>query len=250
METDNLGEMYPQIYLFYDYFPTYFIWTSLTACLCLWYLVKRTPFDRRWSLDLYLVLMVTSLVGARFFHVVYEEPTYYFEDWRRIFELWRGGYIFFGGFIVAWSSGVLYWKLRPSRGVSLGSLHDTFAPIVSFGYLFGRFGCFFAGCCYGRFCELPWAFDGRHPTAIYSSLWECGVLLVLLGAEARLKTSPGKLFWLWLGLHSAGRFLIEFYRDDFRGPSFGISISGWISVVFCLVSLWNLKRDRSLKTRN
>lgn len=232
--------MYPLVYFFGHAFPSYFLWTSLTACLCLWILVKRATVDRRWILDLYLVLMVASLVGARLFHVVYEEPTYYFEDWTRIFELWKGGYVFFGGFLGAWACGVLYWKIRPSSEVSLAALHDVFAPVVSFGYMFGRLGCLLAGCCYGRFCELPWSMSGRHPTALYSSLWELGVLMVLLGADDKLKKKPGQLFWLWLGLHSLGRFIIEFYRDDFRGPTLGISISGWISVVLCLISLFFL----------
>lgn len=244
LATDIFEEMYPLVYFFGYSFSTYFLWTSLTACLCLWFLVKRSPYDRRWILDLYLVLMVASLAGARLFHVFYEEPSYYFDDWTRMFELWRGGYVFFGGFGGAWACGVLYWKIRRTHEIPLAALHDVFAPVISFGYLFGRVGCLLAGCCYGRLCELPWSLSGRHPTALYSSLWELGVFMVLLGAEGKLKKTPGHLFWLWLGLHSLGRFLIEFYRDDFRGPTLGVSISGWISVVFCLISIWRLRRVR------
>jgi phosphatidylglycerol---prolipoprotein diacylglyceryl transferase len=242
--------MYPTLSFSGLEFQTYLVWTSLTICLGLVFFLRRMDFDRRVGLDLFMVLTLSSFLGARLFHVFYEEPQYYLENWRRAFEFWNGGYVFFGGFLGAMAGGNLFWHLksRSHKGLpSRAQIHDLFAPIISFTYAFGRLGCFWAGCCYGRWCELPWAQDGRHPTAIYSSICEVGVLLILLRVEKKksLGSTPGRLFWLWLGLHSTGRFFIEFFRDDFRGPDYIFSVSAWISVILGSLALFQLLRQRS-----
>jgi len=33
---------------------------------------------------------------------------------------------------------------------------DIFAPGIVLGQAIGRLGCFAAGCCWGRECDLPW----------------------------------------------------------------------------------------------
>src|SRR5690606_6314306 len=105
------------------------------------------------------------------------------------------------------------------------------APVLAFAYAAGRSACFLAGCCYGRYCDLPWAIDGRHPTQLYAAAWEMGVVFILLGLRpSPFFQNPGRIFYLWMILHGIGRFIMEAFRDDFRGPSLGLSISGWISL--------------------
>lgn len=189
--------------------------------LSLFYLVKRNKlfnFDVKIILDLFLVISLSALFGARLFHVLYEEFAYYEENWLRVFEFWRGGFVFYGGLISAILFGTLFIYFKKQK--DMAKVFDLCAPVISLAYAFGRFGCFFAGCCYGRFCDLPWSIPGRHPTTIYSSIWEFGVWLILYGSEKKLSQNPGKLFALWLTLHSLGRFIVEFYRDDFRGPAY------------------------------
>lgn len=237
--------MFPQIILFGTVWPTYFLWISLTFSLCLWLFLLRTKFAKKGILDLSLILMGSGLFGARLFHVIYEEPAYYWENPLRVFEVWNGGHVFFGGFLTAWLIGNLSWtwiRRSSSQKMSRGQIHDELAPIVSFGAMLGRIGCLLAGCCYGRTCDLPWAIAGRHPTALYSIFWELGVFLILLGSEKKLLTRPGKLFWLWLALHSIGRFFIEFFRDDFRGPQLALSVSGWISCILFIIAILGFRK--------
>jgi len=58
-------------------------------------------------------------------------------------------------------------------------------------------------------------------------------LLLPLAREKRL--IPGSVFLAYLALYSIARFLIEFFRGDDRGWSFGpFSISQWIALALLL----------------
>jgi prolipoprotein diacylglyceryltransferase len=60
------------------------------------------------------------------------------------------------------------------------------------------------------------------------------ILTYLEKTRTRSKSwSKGMLFSVWMIGHGAGRFWQEFYRDDFRGPIFIFSLSGWVSL--CLI---------------
>lgn len=228
--------------------PTFVLVQSLNACIILVWSRRRAVnagFSPSTVLDFVFVCLVAGLAGGRLLHVAWEAPAYYLENLARVFDLLNGGYVYYGGLILGVLAGCALLKRRGET--NLASWFDFSAPLLSFGTAIGRVGCFFAGCCYGRACTLPWAvtvFDERgfwslrHPTQIYELVWELGVLMILLGLEAtelprrpRVLQRSGAVFATWMVLHGAGRFLVEFYRDDFRGPSFGLSISQWISLV-------------------
>lgn len=193
--------------------------------------------------------MVSALVGARLFHVFYENYDFYREDWWRVFYIWNGGFVFYGGAIFSTLAGLtfLHWQ-RPGEEKKY---LDLFAPVCSLSYALGRTGCLMAGCCFGRVCELPWAIQGRHPAQLYASFWELGVLLILLGVEKTSKAQraaflrpPGSVFFLWMVLHGVGRLIMEHFRDDFRGPEWGLSISSWISLCLIFVGAYFLASQK------
>lgn len=229
--------------------PTYYLVLSLTVCLGLIWLTKRAErfeLSRRLTLDLSLIIMVSGFLGGRLFHIFYEDFDYYRQDFWRAFQFWNGGFVFYGGAICAALFSMLYLGLK-NKGFFERYL-DLFAPVLSFSYMLGRSACLLAGCCYGKFCDLPWAIDGRHPTQAYASLWELGVLFILLGVEKipleqrKFLKNSGDLFYFWMILHALGRLLMEAFRDDFRGPSLGFSISSWISVGIILLGIFLLAR--------
>lgn len=230
--------------------PTYYLIISLTASVGLLWLVRRSRqqgLGQKAVLDLSLIIMVSGFIGARLLHVFYEMPQYYQEDWIRVLHFWNGGFVFYGGAFLAGVSCLFY--LRKKLWPQYDRYLDLFAPVLSFTYALGRTACFLAGCCYGRSCELPWAIAGRHPTQIYASLWEAGTLLILLGIEkivvkdrVRWLQKNGSLFYLWMVLHGAGRLLMETFRNDFRGPSWGLSVSSWISLAIIAAGVLLLRR--------
>lgn len=239
--------MYPNIHLAEGLdIPSFFLVISLVISAGLFWIVRRCDhylLPKKNVLDLSLLLMMSALFGARVFHVVYENFDYYQQNPVRIFYIWEGGFVFYGGMILAFIAALTYLKLI--RAPQKGAYFDAFAPVLSFAYGFGRLGCFFAGCCYGEQCSYPWAVDGRHPTQLYALLWEVGTIMLLLGLEKiefkkrpKLLSHSGDLFILWLILHSVGRILMETYREDFRGEQFmGLSISTVFSFALLIISV-------------
>lgn len=235
--------------------PSFFLNISVGVSLSLFWLVRRSDLyhlPKKNILDLSLWLMGAALAGARLMHVFYENFPYYQENPLKIFSLWEGGFVFYGGMLSALITAFIYLqRVHPGKK----SLYfDTFAPVLSFAYAFGRLGCFFTGCCYGKTCEYPWAVQGRHPAQLYVLFWEAGTMILLLGLEkvelakrTRFLNREGDLFILWLCLHALGRLMMESFRDDFRGDQvFGHSVSTILSLaLLCISSALLLKRKQT-----
>jgi phosphatidylglycerol:prolipoprotein diacylglycerol transferase len=245
--------MYPIIDFGNFQLPTFFLVLSLLMGLVFYLTTQRSRklrIDEKAALDLSLVLTLAAIVGARLAHVAFENPDYYWDRPIKILFFWEGGFVFYGGFFLSFASGFLFLFLKKKLEY-LNLYMQLFTPILSVSYALGRLGCFLEGCCYGKFCFLPWAVSGRHPTQIYSSLWEIAVLILLLNYEAKKETviqkNPERLFYIWLFFHSIGRGLIEYLRDDFRGDWPLVSISTWVSILLFLVAISYFYRHRKVK---
>ncbi len=235
--------------------PVYLLLISLSYCVCLFWLgprAKKIGVSPTKALDLSFVIMVSGFIGARLLHIIYEEPQYYLDKPFEVFKFWKGGFVFYGGFLGTLFGGYLFVRLKK---LSFMAWADFFAPMGALGYAIGRLGCFFNGCCYGQICELPWAvqFPGlsplgiaRHPTQLYAVAWEVLTLLLLLNLEKMQKLKTGQLFSVWIFLHSIGRLLMEQFRDDPRGDLlFSVSISSWISLALFSFSIILFKKSSS-----
>lgn len=244
--------------------PTYFLIISLVTIFGLLWSLRRgaqKKKDPNLILDIYLVLMIGSALGSRILHVIWEAPTYYLENPLKIFAIWEGGFVFYGGALGAFSAGL--WMIRHRRLPVLDWL-DFFAPVAAATYALGRWGCFLEGCCYGKITDVPWGMHFhslaesasyfRHPTQLYASAAEFITLLLMLNIEKlHFFKKPGRLFFTWISLHGLGRIIMESFRDDDRGQLIGgFSISWIISLgivvigsAFLLHSLWNNQKKNN-----
>ncbi len=254
--------MYPQLEIFSGIaIPTFFLMTSLCACLALLWSKQRAhlrKLDEGQTLDLTLLMMIGAFVGARVFHILFEEPRFYAESPLQILFFWNGGFVFYGGLFGGAAIGI--WVARRWQPQHWRCYFDHFAPIVSLLVVLGRLGCFLNGCCFGATCELPWALTlpddlgqwlPRHPTQLYMSLGELGLLGLLLFLERRSvfgKTSEEpRLFPAWLFGHSLLRFTTEFFRADDRGPQWLLSQASWISLFLMIgAAAWLVRPQRRL----
>lgn len=226
--------------------PTYFLVISIVVSLGIIWSVRRSTqlhVSQTTTLNLDLTIMIGGFLGARLMHVFYENPAYYLQYPYAVFYIWQGGFVYYGGAMAAAFAAWLYCK---KKKIAFLPWADFYAPIMSFGYGFGRLGCLLNGCCYGRICDI----DGsRYPTQLMAFCFEMLILTTLLLIEKkRLFKVPGQLFALWIMLHSVSRMVMEFYRDDDRGASlFNISISSWISLFLWATGsllLWRLSQGK------
>ncbi|MFP4040167.1 MAG: prolipoprotein diacylglyceryl transferase [Desulfosudaceae bacterium] len=177
--------------------------------------------------------VLAGLVGARLLYVIIN-PAEFLDHPLNIFKVWNGGLVFFGAFF-----GALVFVLGYVRknDLPLGTILDLAALFAPLAQAIGRLGCFSAGCCYGKICDLPWAVTFTdphtlawprglplHPTQLYSSLSNFAIfgLLLALFLGGRF---TGRLFLVYLVIYGLSRSFIEMFRGDPRGTILADSLS-------------------------
>lgn len=154
---------------------------------------------------------------------------------------------FIGGLIGGVSSflGVYFlymYVVRPRTKIKLltnemnATLTDAlpFIPIaITIAHAFGRLGCFFAGCCYGRPTDAWFGIACADDPSLIgvkvipTQLFEMIFLLVLGGVMALLyfKFKFNYNFAVYAVTYGIWRFVLEFFRDDERGQFLGTAVS-------------------------
>lgn len=200
-------------------------------------------------LDLIFYIIISGIVGARLFYVATNLSSY-ISDPLGIFKIWEGGLVFYGGFITALITAFIYVKMK---GMSVGKIADIAGPTLALGHAVSRIGCFFAGCCFGKECDLPWAVTFNHtgslakqgvplhPTQLYSTINLLIIFGILLLLKSRMKIK-GQLFWVYIFLYGMTRSIIEIFRGDPRGAFlFGFfSVSQTIGLTMSAIAIFML----------
>lgn len=243
--------MYPSIHLpLLGVIPTFYLVISIAILIGLRFIHSREAqfsFSPELLSNLNLILIVSSFLGARFLHIVYEEPQHYLQFPKEIFFFWQGGFVFYGGFLFAVMAGLSYLKffLKKSRFEIL-KLLDFYALPAALVYSIGRIGCFLNGCCYGTESSAWFALFGRFPSQLITAVIEFLILLFCIFLEKKRSLKPGELFFIWLSLHALNRIGMEITRVDFRGPFFLLSLSTWISLILFGMSIYQLYRSHDV----
>jgi phosphatidylglycerol:prolipoprotein diacylglycerol transferase len=210
---------------------------------------RKRNLDATRVMDLGIYIIISALIGAKLLLLVTDFQTFR-NNPAELFSLFRSGGVFYGGLILA--VVVALWYIR-RIGLPLWTTCDVFAPGIALGHVVGRFGCFFAGCCWGKPTTLPWGItftdpfaaanvgtplnQALHPTQLYEAGAELLILALLLGTERKGKPFAGRTFWLYMLLYAVSRFIIEFFRDDPRGMVGVLSTSQFISVVLAPLAI-------------
>jgi phosphatidylglycerol:prolipoprotein diacylglycerol transferase len=205
------------------------------------YRAPRYKVSPEFISNLSIWLIVAGIVGGRVSFLAFEEsPADIFSF--KFFEIWKGGMVFYGGFIAAVIASIIYAR---KKGVSFFTVADIISPALALGHFFGRIGCTFAGCCFGKQCDLPWAITFHnplslaplniplHPTQLYDAFSNLLIIGILLLIERKRKTAfRGQIFILYLALYAIGRSIVEEFRgDSSRGfvDFWGIYPNEWLS---------------------
>jgi phosphatidylglycerol---prolipoprotein diacylglyceryl transferase len=206
---------------------------------------EKEGLESQKILDLCFYIMLSALIGARFLYVIVEYK-YFLTNPIEIFKFWKGGLVFYGGLILGVVTAFLYLK---KNQMPLWKTADLLAPSILIGQCVGRWGCFFAGCCYGIKTDVFWAITftnplalaptgiSLHPTQIYLSFNAAFIFITLIWLSKR-KKFDGQIIWSYGILYSVGRFLIEYFRGDDRGFAVEqfLSTSQFVGVLIFILS--------------
>jgi phosphatidylglycerol:prolipoprotein diacylglycerol transferase len=147
-------------------------------------------------------------------------------DPLEIFAVWHGGMSFHGGLIGVLIVGVLFsWRNKKS----FWKIADLFIVTAPIGLGLGRIGNFINGELYGRATQVSWGMVfpkggplPRHPSQLYESALEGGVLFLILWFLKDKKIPTGGLLAVFLSVYGVFRFFVEFFREP--DPQLGFII--------------------------
>lgn len=193
--------------------------------------------------DVMIWLIPCSIIGARTYYVLFQLD-YYVQHPEDLFALRKGGLAIYGGVI----AGVLvaYLVCRRKK-IPFPAMLDCLCYGLLVGQIIGRWGNFLNREAFGAetavFCRMGLTdINGAtvyvHPTFLYESLWNLGVLLFLLWFEkAGRRRFDGHCMALYFLLYGLGRFWIEGLRTDslYLGGT-GIRVSQALSLVLVFAS--------------
>ncbi len=184
--------------------------------------------------DMTSTVLIWGFAGARLFFVA-QNFSYYRSEPLKIFAVWEGGLIFYGGALLA---GAGFWLLTRRKKLPFWRSLDFIVPYGALTHAFGRIGCFLNGCCYGKVCNLPWAvkFPGLaravHPTQLYEAVYDFA-LFIFLSHRRKQPHFDGQISLLYFALYGMGRYLIEFLREP-GWIGWGLTANQWLSAAIIL----------------
>jgi len=233
---------------------TYGFMMAVGVALGLWFVhfqAKKQEMDAGRLLDMAFYTILVALIGAKLVLFV-GHFSYYMKYPSELVSFARTGGVFQGG--LAFGIVFALWYMR-RHGIPTWKAADLVGPALALGHGFGRIGCFTAGCCYGRACDVSWGVVFRseyagdltgvplntaiHPTQIYESLLNFANFLLLF-LVLKKKKFDGQVFSLYIINYSVIRYFVEFYRGDhaenlflIRNPSPYLSLS--LPQLFCII---------------
>jgi phosphatidylglycerol---prolipoprotein diacylglyceryl transferase len=224
--------MYPEPlrFLGVTFVRSYGIMLALSFLLGVWLAVRRAKkagLDPNLIIDLSFVVLISAIVGSRFFYVIYHLDEFS-NNLLDIINPFHSGYVgiaglsMMGGVILAIVSAFVFFYIKRK---SPWPTFDVMMPTFTLGVGLTRIGCFLNGCCFGlpthSSCGVVFPSDSQAgfifpntpliPTQLMESLAGFVMLGIILWSE-RFKRFNGHSFWVTVALYSLWRFIIDFFR--------------------------------------
>lgn len=194
--------------------------------------------------------MIGALCGAKIFqligYIIRDGNMPGFWTVNNWLQLLKGVGVFYGGLIGGGVAAIIYCH---KNNICFFEATDALIPSVLLFNVWGRLGCFFAGCCYG--CASSWGIEFKNsviapnfvtlvPVQLFESAFNLLILNIILLFRPE-KNKRGILFPLYIITYSIGRFILEFFRGDIGRGIFIISTSQWLSIIILPIGVIVLK---------
>ena len=171
--------------------------------------------------DFILWVTVGIIVGGRTGYVLFYNFAFFMQHPAEIFELWKGGMSFHGGFLGCVAAVMIFARRNNISILSLGDITTAVGPI---GLFLGRLANFINSELWGRPADpsLPWAMvfpNGgplpRHPSQLYEAGLEGILLFVVLAVMIRMGAlkRPGLILGSFISIYALARITGEMFRE-------------------------------------
>ena len=185
---------------------------------------------------------IASIAVGFFFAALFQGVYNYIDNPELGFSI-KNGITFIGGLIGGVATFLLVYVIfRKKVKGNLMDIIDIAPCCILIAHAFGRIGCFFGGCCWGKETDsflgikFPDTAGPVHPTMLYEAVFLfilCAVCCYLV-----IKHDYKQNLSIYLVSYGIFRFFVEFLRDDPRGSLIpGISPSQFWSIIMVLAGI-------------
>ena len=150
---------------------------------------RRTGRNPEPLSNLLMLMMVSGVVGSRIAYVIEHWGSEFAEHPERIIRVDQGGLMFYGGLLLSIVAFFVWCWVKREKVLPLA---DLFMVVVPLGHAFGRIGCFFFGCCYGRQVDCACAVSFPRGSPAWYEQVNHG--LIQSSAQVSLPVLPTQLF--------------------------------------------------------
>jgi len=207
--------------------------------------------------DFILWVTLGIILGGRTGYVLFYNLPFFIQHPAEIFELWKGGMSFHGGFLGCVVA--VMWFAHKNR-ISILSLGDITTAVGPIGLFLGRIANFINGELWGRPADpnLPWAMIfptggplPRHPSQLYEAGLEGILLFTVLAVMIRLGAlkRPGLILGSFIAIYGLARIIGEHFREPdpqlgflWGGLTMGMLLSVPMVIVGAIIILLVLRR--------
>lgn len=144
---------------------TYGVFLALAFILATDYVSRMSDeleVDPKDIIDSILWVLILGLLGARLAYML-QNIDDYIDEPVKILKIWEGGLAWYGG--VFFGILAVYIRARRTKKEFLRIL-DIVGLATMLGLAIGRWGCFSAGCCYGKPTTFPTSVIFKHPKTL------------------------------------------------------------------------------------
>jgi phosphatidylglycerol:prolipoprotein diacylglycerol transferase len=188
--------------------------------------------------DLMTSLLLGMLIGARLFHVIFWDFTYFQANPSEILKIWKGGMSFHGGLLGIFLTAFIYTK---KKKISFLKLADIIVVPTTLFLALARITNYINHEILGKittskFCvEFPKIEGCRHPVQLYAAAGKFILFFILLKLKTK-KHKSGFIFAVFLTLLGVGRFFLDFLREDMLYLS--LSAGQWLSIITTIMGIY------------
>ncbi|WP_227767419.1 prolipoprotein diacylglyceryl transferase [Zhaonella formicivorans] len=183
---------------------------------------KRAGYNSEVILEGVVYALISGIIGARIFYIIFYNPVYYLNNPAEIFAIHQGGLSIHGGLVGGFLAA--FWFLKKHK-LSFLAVADLASPPLILAQAIARTGCDVFGK--PMITPLPWGIikDGVlvHPAQVYEFILNYLLFFYLWLRKGKIKYS-GQLFGEYLIGYSLARGIVEFFRiNPVIYPPFSIS---------------------------